>query len=114
MTLAAETVTAQRAALRIKTRKADPFAMYPDSPEALATWIEAATGCHIPMNPVCPGHDAPCALVADFFFNEVSEGLALARGATPTTETDCGTRMLMVSRSCRRRHRIPTSVRRYG
>ncbi len=78
MTLAPETTLAQRAALRIKTRQADPFDAYPKGPKELNAWIEEATGDHIPAESVCPGHDAPFALVSEFFFNEVDDGLALA------------------------------------
>lgn len=79
--LAPETLTAQRAALRVKTRRHDPFAAYPKTPEALNAWIKETTGHHIPSAAVCPGHDAPFQFVSDFFFNEVSEGLVLANRA---------------------------------
>ena len=79
--IVAETAMAQRAALRVKTRGLDPFDVYPKDCDDLLRWIEDATGHHIPNAGVCPGHDAPSALVCDFFFNEVSEGLALANRA---------------------------------
>lgn len=73
----ADAVIAETMAI-LSLKPTDPFSVYPKDAEALSSWIEEATGKHIPAKGVCPGHDAPMQFVWDFFAYEVNDALALA------------------------------------
>lgn len=53
----------------------------PANGDELHRFIKAATGHHIPRNAVCPGHNAPFAMVADLYFERVTDALGLANRA---------------------------------
>lgn len=75
-----------RSVFALKYKRDDALA--PQTDDELHAWLLEVTGYYVPRAAVVEGHKSPFQLIADFFFNRVTDAVALAgRETGKTTDT---------------------------